>query len=905
MGVLGLWQILESVGHPIKIDGLEGKRLGVDANIWLYKFIRGFREKDSAESIDSHKLGLYNRVCKLLFYKIKPVFVFDGPAPVLKRRTLERRQNTRNKNLTKIQTTAMKLLAEHLKEQYPDIDLSEKKICLPEFRSNNLAAAEKLTDEDRKLFYLPPATKEEQLSSSDEEYEFGDQTIDVNSEDFKKLTPEMRYEILQDKKLISKKIRRAEAMPENATDFSNLQLQRLKARRAIQEKIEECEREICGTYTGEMTYRIQSDPTKFMVYTKQQKESPKQEPLEQKPMPKPNPETKPADTVATKTVISEYISKPMPQLASKLSQHSSIVRAKTMESESGKPQTTGAVVKKIMDLSESDSDQDQPQGSAKVSENSTRAPEPALRQTQETVSVDPDMMYVSESDSEPALLPQQGTSKSDHHTSGEIASELEPVRAPLQSTSNTTLGAAGEIGSESEPEPQPERQQVINTSLINKTVELSSDSDSDLEPVVEKPIGTSTDPKNKTVVLDTDSETEIDSQQTQPLETHKTARKIFEISDSDTDTELQISKERTQDSPKIAARKQIDPEPWSGTAPESRETNRVTTKIVEEAKELLRLFGIPYIDAAGEAEAQCALLESLKLTEGTITDDSDIWLFGAKNVYRYFFSDDKWVMQYKMSDIEFHLRMTRENLVCFAMLVGSDYTDGIMNVGPVTALEILSEFRGDDITPLVKYKEFVDEYKTQNKKILKGTDLKKRRRLLKYEIPNEFPSQTVYDGYMRPVADTSDEEFSWGLPDEGELREYARRNFGWSSQKIDEKLLPVMKKLSEKKTQPTIDSYFFKTAANQNPELFRSKRVNAALKKISNTDSTTADDTAAASDDKKEKTRKPPPRRKPNATKAQGKPKTTKRGSRQQPERAKKSNQPVPEVVCLSETDED
>merc|ERR1719319_898552 len=42
---------------------------------------------------NAHLLGLYHRICKLLFYKIKPVFVFDGPAPQLKRETINRTGN--------------------------------------------------------------------------------------------------------------------------------------------------------------------------------------------------------------------------------------------------------------------------------------------------------------------------------------------------------------------------------------------------------------------------------------------------------------------------------------------------------------------------------------------------------------------------------------------------------------------------------------------------------------------------------------------------------------------------------------------------------------------------------------------------------------------------------------------
>lgn len=53
-----------------------------------------------------------------------------------------------------------------------------------------------------------------------------------------------------------------------------------------------------------------------------------------------------------------------------------------------------------------------------------------------------------------------------------------------------------------------------------------------------------------------------------------------------------------------------------------------------------------------EAEAQCAFLDQISLTEGTITDDSDIWLFGGQKVYKNFFDNRKYVLQFRSIDID-------------------------------------------------------------------------------------------------------------------------------------------------------------------------------------------------------------------------------------------------------------
>ena len=111
---------------------------------------------------------------------------------------------------------------------------------------------------------------------------------------------------------------------------------------------------------------------------------------------------------------------------------------------------------------------------------------------------------------------------------------------------------------------------------------------------------------------------------------------------------------------------------------------------------MLRLFGIPYITAPMEAEAQCAELLSLGLVDGIITDDSDVFLFGGMRVLKNMFNQSKTVECFLLSDLERELGLDREKLIRLAYLLGSDYTEGLPGVGPVVAMELLTEFSGHD-----------------------------------------------------------------------------------------------------------------------------------------------------------------------------------------------------------------
>lgn len=50
--------------------------------------VKGFQDADGARLENAHLLGLFHRLCKLMYYRVKPVFVFDGGVPILKQETI-------------------------------------------------------------------------------------------------------------------------------------------------------------------------------------------------------------------------------------------------------------------------------------------------------------------------------------------------------------------------------------------------------------------------------------------------------------------------------------------------------------------------------------------------------------------------------------------------------------------------------------------------------------------------------------------------------------------------------------------------------------------------------------------------------------------------------------------------
>ncbi len=135
----------------------------------------------------------------------------------------------------------------------------------------------------------------------------------------------------------------------------------------------------------------------------------------------------------------------------------------------------------------------------------------------------------------------------------------------------------------------------------------------------------------------------------------------------------------------------------------AQQTTRLDSKMIEESKKLLDLLGIPWIQAPSEGEAQVAHLLSTGKVDYGASQDFDTVLFGASKLVRNLTlsgrrklpKQQKWVeVSPEIIEVEKSfevLGLNREQLVDVAILMGTDFNNGIDGIGPKKGLKLLQE----------------------------------------------------------------------------------------------------------------------------------------------------------------------------------------------------------------------
>ncbi|CAI4517507.1 AKH_1a_G0022090.mRNA.1.CDS.1 [Saccharomyces cerevisiae] len=1026
MGVHSFWDIAGPTARPVRLESLEDKRMAVDASIWIYQFLKAVRDQEGNAVKNSHITGFFRRICKLLYFGIRPVFVFDGGVPVLKRETIRQRKERRQGKRESAKSTARKLLAlqlqngsnDNVKNSTPSSGSSvqifkpQDEWDLPDIPGFKYDKEDARVNSNKTFEKLMNSINGDGLEDIDLD------TINPASAEFEELPKATQYLILSSLRLKSRlrmgySKEQLETIFPNSMDFSRFQIDMVKRRNFFTQKLinttgfqdggaSKLNEEVINRISGQKSkeYKLTktnngwilglgandgSDAQKAIVIddkdagalVKQLDSNAEDgdvlrwDDLEDNSLKIVRHESSNATTTPQKRsnrsedegcdsdeceweevelkpknvkFVEDFSLKAarLPYMGQSLNNAGSKSFLDKRHDQASPTKTTPTM--RISRISVEDDDEDYLKQIEEIemmeavqlskmekkpeADDKSRIAKPVT--SKGTEARPPIVQY--------GLLGAQPDSKQPHHVTN-LNSKSESV---IKRTSKTVL-------SEFRPPSQQEDKGAIltegeqnlnfishkipqfdfnnkNSLLFQKNTEsnVSQEATKEKSPIPEMPSwfsstasqqlynpynttnfvedknvrneqesGAETTNKgssyelltglNATEILERESEKESSNDENKDDDLEVLSEELFE----DVPTKSQISKEaEDNDSRKgesinkehrkplifdydfsedeednivenmikeqeefdtfknttlstsaernVAENAFVEDELFEQQMKDKRDSDEVTMDMIKEVQELLSRFGIPYITAPMEAEAQCAELLQLNLVDGIITDDSDVFLFGGTKIYKNMFHEKNYVEFYDAESILKLLGLDRKNMIELAQLLGSDYTNGLKGMGPVSSIEVIAEFGN-----LKNFKDWYNNGQFDKRKQETENKFEKdlRKKLVNNEIilDDDFPSVMVYDAYMRPEVDHDTTPFVWGVPDLDMLRSFMKTQLGWPHEKSDEILIPLIRDVNKRKKkgkQKRINEFFPREYISGDKKLNTSKRISTATGKL-------------------------------------------------------------------------
>lgn len=159
----------------------------------------------------------------------------------------------------------------------------------------------------------------------------------------------------------------------------------------------------------------------------------------------------------------------------------------------------------------------------------------------------------------------------------------------------------------------------------------------------------------------------------------------------------------------------------------AQQTSRVTDEIVEQSKELLDALGIPYVQAPSEGESQASYMVKKGDAYAVGSQDFDCLLFGSPLLIRNLTSSGRRKLPNKKAYVKVtpelirlkpglsSLNILQKQLIDMAILIGTDFNEGIKGYGPKKSLNLIKKtgnvenalalIGGEDIPTIEEIKE--------------------------------------------------------------------------------------------------------------------------------------------------------------------------------------------------------
>jgi flap endonuclease-1 len=213
---------------------------------------------------------------------------------------------------------------------------------------------------------------------------------------------------------------------------------------------------------------------------------------------------------------------------------------------------------------------------------------------------------------------------------------------------------------------------------------------------------------------------------------------------------------------------------------QARSAARIDSFVLESSQQLLALLGIPFLQAPNEGEAQAAFMAQQGNVQYSVSQDYDSLLFGSPVLARNLTVSGKRKLRGRtisinperivLKEVLSGLSLSREQLVEVALLVGTDFNEGVYGIGAKTALKIVK--KGEFEATLHKHQP-------------------------------DFDPIPILEFFLHPPVKT-DYQLRWNPPDRDGIRHMLCDQFDFSPERIES----AMEKLAVTSGQKTLDRWF-------------------------------------------------------------------------------------------------
>ncbi|BDA49648.1 Flap endonuclease 1 [Coccomyxa sp. Obi] len=219
----------------------------------------------------------------------------------------------------------------------------------------------------------------------------------------------------------------------------------------------------------------------------------------------------------------------------------------------------------------------------------------------------------------------------------------------------------------------------------------------------------------------------------------------------------------------------------------SKRTVRVTPQHNEECRRLLRLMGVPVVEAPSEAEAQCAQMCKEGLVYGIASEDMDSLTFATPKLIRNLMKPQTQnvpINEYDYDKVLAGLNLTSDQFIDLCILCGCDYCGTIKGIGGVTALKLIQ-----------KHKRLEDVLAS-----MEGG---------RYEIPDPFQYEEARRLFKEPDVLKGDSmpQLKWTAADEEGLVQFLVGEKSFNEDRV-RKAVQRVNAAKSKSTQGRLESFF-------------------------------------------------------------------------------------------------